>query len=75
MTVHVDPVRVDGVLRPDLDWGPVPVSTMAEYLRCTAATVHRRRLAGAFPAEGIKKAGSFHLYIPCVCVGAKVMAK
>jgi len=66
----MDPLVVDGVLRPDLDRRWVPRATLARYLGVTGETVYQRHLRGEFPPAAIKLFGSRTWYCPALCVAA-----
>jgi hypothetical protein len=70
VTPLMDPLVVDGVMRPDLDQRWVPRATMARYLNVSGETVYQRHLRGEFPADGIKRFGSRAWYWPALCVPA-----
>lgn len=70
MTPRVEPVVVDGVLRPELDRRWVPRATIARYLSVNPDTVYQRTLRGEFPPAAIKRFGSRAWYCPALCVPA-----
>jgi hypothetical protein len=65
------PIRdAQGMLRPDLDFRDVPLSTMAQYLGCSPDTLYRRVLKGVYSKGIIKIPGGRFLYRPRVLVSA-----
>jgi len=72
MKVRMEPVRVAGVLRPDLDHRSVTRGCMAIYLGVEESTLWRRHLQGDHALRAAARAfGSTFRFVPSVWAEAQ----
>lgn len=73
MRNRMQPVVVDGVLRPDLDHRWVTGSVLAQYLGVHRTTVYHWTLDGHFPPAAMRQFGGDTRYRPSGCVANGVL--